>query len=489
MDKIKIYKKNLDRLTEIEKKYPINSLVYKNINIIPLIRSYLLRNESMNNIKKKNRNFFLKLLTLLKIPKFYNEYIQLNKKINQLSKKKIELVFFSDHLFHYDQIKNKKVNLFIDPYYENLRNKYRSLKVEIVSNQFQEYSIKRNEPFYLKLFILNIKKYLNKSIFNIFTKIKNSALSKSKLKSGNFNKAIQDLDNIIFDADIIELFLKKINPKIVFLTCYYTHKNLSIILACKKLKIPTVDIQHGGHELYHLMYSNWKKMPKNGFELLPDYFWIWGDNQKNDGIFNNLKTKHRYVVGGKSQLEYWKKNKLHLSHKSKNDKKEFLIKKKKYKKIILFCSTYTKVPKVIFKLIKKSPKDWLWLIRTHPRHGNLKKFKSQFRSNNFKNLEINFSSSVDLDFLLNNVSNVIVEFSSIIYDALYFNVPSIVLQKNKKLFKKKIKNKNLNFTLDENKIFDLIKKNYKFDNNDKLISGKKFAIKAVDQIIKISNIN
>ena len=81
------------------------------------------------------------------------------------------------------------------------------------------------------------------------------------------------------------------------------------------------------------------------------------------------------------------------------------------------------------------------------------------------------------------------EFSSIIYDALYFNVPSIVLQKNKKLFKKKIKNKNLNFTLDENKIFDLIKKNYKFDNNDKLISGKKFAIKAVDQIIKISNIN
>ena len=58
MDKIKIYKKNLDRLTEIEKKYPINSLVYKNINIIPLIRSYLLRNESMNNIKKKIEIFF-----------------------------------------------------------------------------------------------------------------------------------------------------------------------------------------------------------------------------------------------------------------------------------------------------------------------------------------------------------------------------------------------------------------------------------------------
>lgn len=145
-DNIKIFKKNLDKLTEIEKKYPINSLVYKNINIIPLIRLSLFRNENKNNIKKNNNdNIFSKLLTLLKIPKFYQEHKQLIKKINQL-KKKIELVFFSDDIFHYDQVKNKRVNLFIDPYLENLKNKYRSLKVEIVSNQFQKYSIKRNEP-------------------------------------------------------------------------------------------------------------------------------------------------------------------------------------------------------------------------------------------------------------------------------------------------------------------------------------------------------
>ena len=66
-----------------------------------------------------------------------------NKKINLLTKKNIKLLFFSDNDFYYDKIKNKKVNFLIDPYYENVKNKYNSLKVEIVSNQFYSSSIKR----------------------------------------------------------------------------------------------------------------------------------------------------------------------------------------------------------------------------------------------------------------------------------------------------------------------------------------------------------
>ena len=410
-----------------------------------------------------------------------------NKKIDQLTKKNIKLLFFSDNDFYYDKIKNKKVNFLIDPYYENVKNKYNSLKVEIVSNQFYSSSIKRNEPFYLKLFLLDIKGYLKKSISNYFKNGKNNNKEnqisfKPGLKTKNFDKIIDELNNIIYDSKNIELFIKKIKPRAVFFTCYYSHKNLSVILACRKLKIPTIDIQHGGHELYHLMYSNWNKMPKNGFELLPDYFWIWGENQKNEGIFKDLKTKHKYVVGGKSQLNFWEKNKKSLYQNIKYYQKNFLL-KKNYKKTILFCSTFTKIPEIIFKIIKKSPNDWLWLIRAHPRHANLKKIKSQFENSKIKNVEIDFPSTVDLYFLLNNVSHVIVEFSSIIYDSLYFNVPSIVLQKNKNHFKKNLKSPKLKFSLNENNIIKFIKKNNYNNDNDKIVSGEKFAIKAVKQIL------
>ena len=105
-------------------------------------------------------------------------------------------------------------------------------------------------------------------------------------------------------------------------------------------------------------------MPKNGFELLPDYFWIWGENQKNEGIFKDLKTKHKYVVGGKSQLNFWEKNKKSLYQNIKYYQKNFLLKKKITKNYFV-CSTFTKIPEIIFKIIKKSPNDWLWLIRAH----------------------------------------------------------------------------------------------------------------------------
>lgn len=273
---------NIKIINSFEKDHKYENLEYKNINIIPLIRLILFRNEELNY--KNNfiqRSFIIsKLKSILKIPYFVFKKFRYSKYLKKIKNKKIDLVFFSDSAFYYDKIKGKKVNLFIDPYFELLKKKYKSIKVEIISHNFYKNEVKRNEPFYLNLFYINFFYYMYNSFKKVFTKQKKFKFKK-KFKSKyesiyNIDKGNQIgllIDKILFESNSFELFLKQINPKIVFLTCYYSHQNLPIIHACKKLNIPSVDIQHGGQEEYNPMYSNWLNREIKSFKLLPDYLW------------------------------------------------------------------------------------------------------------------------------------------------------------------------------------------------------------------------
>ena len=79
-----------------------------------------------------------------------------------------------------------------------------------------------------------------------------------------------DFDKCSFQKNLIKFIyskllenIKKIDPKTVLLTCYYNDMSFSIILACKRLNIKTVDIQHGGFEPEHVMYRYWQKSELN----------------------------------------------------------------------------------------------------------------------------------------------------------------------------------------------------------------------------------
>ena len=52
MNKYEVFERNIRKLKDIQKKYPINSLIYRNINIFPLIRLSLFRNEYEDKMKK-----------------------------------------------------------------------------------------------------------------------------------------------------------------------------------------------------------------------------------------------------------------------------------------------------------------------------------------------------------------------------------------------------------------------------------------------------
>ena len=81
-------------------------------------------------------------------------------------------------------------------------------------------------------------------------------------------------NKVLFIRILIKYFeniLIKVKPKAVFTSNFYGIE-FSLIAACKKLEIPTIDIQHGSQSSIHYAYGNWEYIPKNGFKLLPDIF-------------------------------------------------------------------------------------------------------------------------------------------------------------------------------------------------------------------------
>ncbi len=109
--------------------------------------------------------------------------------------------------------------------------------------------------------------------------------------------------------------LKHIKPKIVVIITHYARK--SLVEACKILKIPVVELQHGVISSYHPGYS----FPKSAFNsvIYPDYLLVFGNYWKNFAKFPI--ASENVIPVGYPYLE----RKLHQYHKVKRKKQIVFI--------------------------------------------------------------------------------------------------------------------------------------------------------------------
>lgn len=240
----------------------------------------------------------------------------------------------------------------------------------------------------------------------------------------------------------IFLFLfKKLNPKRVWVLCYYTADMLGMLIAAHKLSIPTIDFQHGGQGEIHLAYSNWTNVPRNGYEALPDIFHTW--DEPSAEIINSwakVNKKHSAKVYGNPWIEGWKKESF---HRSKTTWPENLI-------------LYTLQPidepleEYILKAIQKTKHKWNWWLRLHPRQTGekaiiiqrLKKFEV------FDSVEIELASNLPLPEILLHSRVHITKFSGSAFEAYEFDIPSLIIdQRGKDTYQSYINSGDNMFTL------------------------------------------
>ena len=231
-------------------------------------------------------------------------------------------------------------------------------------------------------------------------------------------------------ADYFDIILEIINPRLVMLGVFYSADAMALIHACRRRGLPVVDIQHGKQGLYHAMYGSWSVLPPNGYSVLPDIFWTWGEESRAV-IQTSLPCnciRPRAIVGGNRWLARWKAHKNTLT--CSTEVQELLSKMKTFERTILVSlqPTSDPLPDLLIEAMKQAPDDWLWLLRAHPHQGDLiNGFEMRIRAAGLIHYEIRTASNAPLYPLLVLADLHVTSWSSVAYEALSLRTPTILI--------------------------------------------------------------
>ncbi len=470
----------LEKLAIVENELEIENITHNNYRVWPIIKDKLFFEALFKNVNKvvdtvENENaVVLKqhfLRSLFKESRnSINGYFVFKKslkkfQLNFLVDKK-QLIFLDGANSSYlDSVEGKKYSRYLTPYFEYVGKQRNAALINFTTEP--EITGKYIQPYYV-----NVLGYF--SFYNLKEKIKNKIGKKKSQTNGleQLNQKLRQIDYpVLIDKNTLGYMINEIEayksiythvfkntkPKAVFMECYYGNPNyLGATLAAKEFNIKMIDIQHGVS--FDPMYLGWNKMPKTGYELLPDIFWVWSNYDiKTIQESRKNSTVLAPVLGG----NLWYKKYLEIKPNTEHDKILAELRSKYERTILITLDHSGPMYTCLFEAIRCSSKNWLWLVRFHPHDykdpGYRERYIAEF--NKFSNVHYEHSTKCNLFNLLNIVDFNISRYSSVCIEALTFKVPSIIIMCKKKIAQLDVFEKSNCFiySSDGNEISDIIK--------------------------------
>lgn len=420
-------------LIYLEKKYPVEEWKVNEVCVWPYLRNklYFLLNleiEKEKRIKNYQRinarvnkkfNKYYKLVT--SFVKFNYFFFFLKKKKFLFFEASTHRILFRDVTYNkfYDTIINE-CNLEKESYIFNYLNegkkKFESRNIRY--NIFEQLEYYNN---YKKFFKTKRTEEAFRSFDSFFDEFKRYNFSNNFLNSFSEKGVKNSVFSIYQKSLFFDKIFKKMQPKEIFILCYYNNLNTyAIVLAAERMGIKLIEMQHGPQTNIQSSYSNWTKVTENNFKMLPRSYWNWDYESKKviDKWSNNL-TNFNAFVGGNAWVDYWNYN----SHKFKF----------KFNNYILYTlqslSLDLLFPESIIKLIKDG--KYLWMIRLHPRQLAEKNNIVNFLKNKniIENINIEEATSFPLPLLLKKCIVNVTHYSGTVNEAVMMNKTSILLDK------------------------------------------------------------
>jgi hypothetical protein len=108
--------------------------------------------------------------------------------------------------------------------------------------------------------------------------------------------------------------------KTIYITSWYFPDMMGITAAARERGITVIDVQHGKQGKFQPMYSGWNKIPDQGYQMMPDRFWCWGQTSCDHMLAASPHRKvHLPFVGGYPWLDYYRKYVSKASDNRQND--------------------------------------------------------------------------------------------------------------------------------------------------------------------------
>jgi|GEM_PF-2060307 len=230
-------------------------------------------------------------------------------------------------------------------------------------------------------------------------------------------------------AGAFALILKIVQPKLAFVVTYYAGLAPAFLLACRRLGILSVDLQHCPQDGAHKAYV-WSNLPDSGYSTLPAVFWNWS---RSDADHIERWTKqlpapwHRALYGGNTQLanfcgasDAWD-TRFKAVAGARPFTREILV-------ALQPIAGQTHRWDQLAEIIETAPADWRWWIRRHP--GARPQQDSAFGrllSTRGDNVIIEQASTLPLPALLPHMTALVSLMSGAAGEAAIFGVPAFFL--------------------------------------------------------------
>ncbi|GEC73668.1 hypothetical protein SAMN05443543_108163 [Flavobacterium flevense] len=345
-----------------------------------------------------------------------------------------DLVYMVEHQKVYDVNFNQKAIISL----------VQKLKDFTMIQKLKDRFKKKNLDVYLEDYNVFLE-LLSKEIPNV------QSLSISENDMIRWTKKIKTLD--VFYTRMFS----KVKPEKIIFPGYYAWDNLyAAVFTANKLKIRTIDFQHGPQTNVHMVFSSWTKIPDRGYGIMPTEYWTWDENSKIN--IDKWAQKTSNVISkivGQPYLEYWKQ------------KNKDLVEEKKIVLYSLQLMPLTQMlSDIIIALIINSPKHWK--IRLHPRNEFDKRdIEEYLDSKGVKrsSYSIHDSKECPLPEVLTTTHLHVTAFSGCLIEAKMMGIPSVIINRvGKEIYKDYIDNE-LVFYLNQDEIdfkdnfYKLIEKN------------------------------
>jgi hypothetical protein len=260
-------------------------------------------------------------------------------------------------------------------------------------------------------------------------------LSRNGVRSASLERANLSRTASVVAATALEFerVMQVVKPKLGFVVTYYAGLGHAFLLACRRLGILSIDLQHCPQEGAHKAYG-WSTLPKAGYAVLPAVFWNWSTEeaaaiQQWAGTLGS--PWHRSLHGGHTQLApflddndpvgvAWD-SKIAAIDASATFEREILV-------ALQPIGGHRARWEALAAQIEAGPTGWRWWIRRHPASTPLQDEEyGRLVSLRRANVVVTQASSFPLPALLRQMSVLISLASGAAAEAAAFGVPAIFL--------------------------------------------------------------
>jgi len=414
------WKNFLEKISNVENSTDICKLKFLDFNPWPYIRLAILDKWTLENTasldKETDQNGKSERIFLSLVKSFF-VYIK-----NPIRRENVDIVYITHLTWFKEPLGSKVFDKIADSFWYFFSEDYKIKNLEISNYAWgndELYFQKDVTSIYFLLLLIRIK-YKIRSYLNVSKTLLFNDLNQEIKKHFGFEvDASAELAFINYLSNRFMKILSGYNPKLVFLAVFYCPNSMAIILACHRLGIRVVEYQHGAPNEYHPMTTHWDNIPHEGFELIPDIFWVWGHSSKKIiDKWSEKSIKHKAIVGGNLWMTFVRQRPASVD---KNRRALFYDKNKT--NILVTMQGDQFFPDFIFESIEQNSGQLIWHFRNHPTLHISGKLEDKISS--YANTEIDYSSQAPLYDLLEVTDLHITSFSTVAFEAQCFDIETI----------------------------------------------------------------